>query len=98
MSPAIAAALVTALVITGPVRAASLAEISNQDAVRGLKEALVQDGIPFTSFAVDDVVAVHADLQTRGVEFTQAPTAMGPMMTAVLDDTCGNLIQLTSPV
>jgi len=75
-----------------------LLEPDAHPAAKAFKEALVQDGIPFTSFAVDDVVAVHADLQTRGVEFTQAPTAMGPMMTAVLDDTCGNLIQLTSPV
>jgi len=75
-----------------------LLEPDAHPAAKAFKEALVQDGIPFTSFAVDDVVAVHADLQARGVEFTQAPTAMGPMMTAVLDDTCGNLIQLTSPV
>ena len=38
-----------------------------------------------------------ADLVRRGVIFTQAPLAMGPVVTAVLDDTCGNLIQLTSP-
>jgi hypothetical protein len=57
----------------------------------------VADGIPAASFTVDDVAAVHADLVRRGVIFTQAPLAMGPVVTAVLDDTCGNLIQLTSP-
>ncbi|MCU1471722.1 MAG: hypothetical protein JWQ39_2871 [Glaciihabitans sp.] len=66
-------------------------------AAKAFKQALVADGIPYTSFAVDDVVAAHEDLETRGVRFTQAPTVMGPVITAVLDDTCGNLIQLTSP-
>jgi catechol 2,3-dioxygenase-like lactoylglutathione lyase family enzyme len=58
------------------------------------KQALVADGIPFTSFTVDDVHAEHARLVALGVRFTQPPVAMGPMTTAVLDDTCGNLIQI----
>jgi predicted enzyme related to lactoylglutathione lyase len=60
------------------------------------KRALVADGIPLTSFAVDDVEAEHARLVAAGVEFTQPPTEMGPMTTAVFDDTCGNLIQISS--
>ena len=60
------------------------------------KDALVRDGIPFTSFAVDDVRAEFERLSGRGVRFTQEPTAMGPVTTAVLDDTCGNLIQIAS--
>ncbi len=60
------------------------------------KRALVEDGIPFTSFAVDDVQAEFERLRDRGVRFTQEPAEMGPVITAVLDDTCGNLIQLTS--
>ena len=60
------------------------------------KRALVEDGIPFTSFAVDDVHAEYARLSAAGVTFTQAPLTMGPVTTAVLDDTCGNLIQLAS--
>lgn len=58
------------------------------------KEALKKDGIPFTSFAVDDIKAEHERLKELGVEFTQPPTAMGPVTTAVLDDTCGNLIMI----
>ena len=58
------------------------------------KAALVADGIPYTSFAVDDVVAEHARLEQLGVRFTQEPIEMGPVTTVVLDDTCGNLIQL----
>jgi len=54
----------------------------------------VEDGIPFTSFAVEDVKAEYARLSAAGVQFTQPPVAMGPVTTAVLDDTCGNLIQI----
>ncbi|MBI4942424.1 MAG: VOC family protein [Actinobacteria bacterium] len=60
------------------------------------KAALVADGIPFTAFAVDDVEAEHARLVALGVRFTQEPLAMGPVTTAVLDDTCGNLIQIAT--
>jgi len=61
------------------------------------KAALVEDGIPFTAFAVDDVVAEHERLSALGVRFTQLPVDAGPVTAAVLDDTCGNLIQLISP-
>lgn len=74
-----------------------LLEPDAHPAAKLFKRALVEDGIPLTSFAVDDVTDVFAELQARGVHFTQAPTAMGPVIAAVLDDTCGNLIQLTSP-
>ncbi|MDQ1572392.1 MAG: hypothetical protein QOF79_3066 [Actinomycetota bacterium] len=74
-----------------------LLEPDAHPAAKVFKQAMFDDGIPFTSFAVDDVTDVHADLTARGVRFVQAPTAMGPVITAVLDDTCGNLIQLTSP-
>jgi catechol 2,3-dioxygenase-like lactoylglutathione lyase family enzyme len=61
------------------------------------KRALVEDGIPYTSFAVDDVDAEHRRLSEHGVRFTQEPTDMGPIRAAVFDDTCGNLIQIASP-
>jgi len=54
------------------------------------------DGIPFTSFAVDDVAAEYESLLRQGVRFTQPPTDMGPVTTAVFDDTCGNLIQIAA--
>ena len=63
-------------------------------AAKPFKKALVADGIPFTAFAVDDVQAEHERLRGLGVRFTQEPTQMGPVTTAVLDDGCGNLIQL----
>jgi catechol 2,3-dioxygenase-like lactoylglutathione lyase family enzyme len=63
-------------------------------AARPFKRALVEDGIPYTSFGVDDVQAEYDRLRSAGVRFTQPPVAMGPVTTAVLDDTCGNLIQI----
>ena len=60
------------------------------------KMALVADGIPFTSFAVDDARAEYERLSAAGVRFTQEPLEMGDITTIVLDDTCGNLIQLAS--
>lgn len=70
-------------------------EPSEHPAAAPFKEALMADGIPFTSFMVDDVHAEHARLSALGVRFTQPPVAMGPVITAVLDDTCGNLVQIT---
>lgn len=60
------------------------------------KEALVEDGIPFTSFAVDDVHAEYERLRDLGVRFTQQPLDTGGVTTAVFDDTCGNLIQIAN--
>ena len=72
-------------------------EPDEHPAARPFKDALVGDGIPFTSFAVGDVDEEFARLSQLGVRFTQPPTAMGPVTTAVLDDTCGNLIQIAAP-
>jgi catechol 2,3-dioxygenase-like lactoylglutathione lyase family enzyme len=60
------------------------------------KRALAEDGIPFTSFAVDDARAEYERLSALGVRFTQEPMDMQGVTTAVLDDTCGNLIQIAS--
>jgi catechol 2,3-dioxygenase-like lactoylglutathione lyase family enzyme len=69
-------------------------EPDEHPAARPFKEALVADGIPATAFTVSDVHAEYQRLRDLGVAFTQEPTAMGPVSTAVLDDTCGNLIQI----
>ncbi len=71
-----------------------LLEPDAHPAARPFKQALVADGIPYTSFAVDDVHAEAERLRALGVRFAQEPTEMGPVTTAVLDDTCGNLIQI----
>ncbi|MFI1394295.1 VOC family protein [Streptomyces sp. NPDC020681] len=69
-------------------------EPDGHPAAKPFKQALVEDGIPYTSFAVDDVHAEFARLSGLGVRFTQEPVEMGPVTVAVLDDTCGNLIQI----
>ena len=77
-----------------PDGTALLLEPDAHPAAKPFKSALVEDGIPYTSFGVDDVKAEYERLSGRGVRFTQPPTAMGPVTTAVFDDTCGNLIQI----
>jgi catechol 2,3-dioxygenase-like lactoylglutathione lyase family enzyme len=71
-----------------------LLEPSDHPAVTPYKNALVEDGIPATSFQVDDVDAEFERLKDIGVKFTQEPTDAGPVRMAVFDDTCGNLLQL----
>ncbi|MFF1449791.1 VOC family protein [Streptomyces sp. NPDC058274] len=71
-----------------------LLEPDGHPAVKPYKTALVADGIPAASFAVDDVRTEFNRLRELGVRFAQEPLEMGPVTTAVLDDTCGNLIQI----
>ncbi|MBV8711330.1 MAG: VOC family protein [Solirubrobacterales bacterium] len=63
-------------------------------AVKPFKDALVDDGIPFTSFEVKDVEAEYERLRSVGVRFTQPPTNLGTATMAVFEDTCGNLIAI----
>jgi catechol 2,3-dioxygenase-like lactoylglutathione lyase family enzyme len=71
-----------------------LLEPDAHPAVKPFKDALVDDGIPFTSFAVQSVEAEYERLSELGVRFTQEPSNLGPATTAVFDDTCGNLIAI----
>ncbi|RLK53801.1 VOC family protein [Actinokineospora cianjurensis] len=71
-----------------------LLEPDRHPAAKAFKSSLFADGIPLTAFQVDDVAAEFARLQGLGVRFAQEPQAFGPVTTAVLDDTCGNLIQI----
>ena len=82
---------------TAPDGVELLLEPDEHPAARQFKAALMEDGIPFTSFAVDDAHREHDRLVAHGVRFTQPPTPMGPVVTAVFDDTCGNLIQIAAP-
>ncbi len=70
-------------------------EPDEHPAVKPFKAALVEDGIPYTSFAVGDIAAEHERLESLGVRFTQPPVDYGTVITAVFDDTCGNLIQIS---
>ncbi|MBC7303089.1 MAG: VOC family protein [Nocardia sp.] len=75
-----------------------LLEPDQHPAAKAYKTALSAEGIPVIVFTVDDLDAEYARLVERGVFFTQPPVVMGPVSTAVFDDTCGNLIQLMAPV
>lgn len=71
-----------------------LLEPDGHPAARQFKAAMVEDGIPLASFEVSDVEAEHQRLSKAGVRFTQEPADFGTVITAVFDDTCGNLIQI----
>ena len=63
-------------------------------AMKALKESLIKDGIPYTAFQVNDIQSEYERLKDLGVEFTMEPTNMGMEISAILNDTCGNLIQI----
>jgi len=71
-----------------------LLEPNENPAARTFQKALFEQGIPLTSFGVDDVEGDYARLAARGVVFQTKPTRMGPVTVAVFEDTCGNLIQI----
>lgn len=73
-----------------------LLEPAGHPAVRAYRDALLEDGIPLAQFAVADVEAEYERLRGLGVRFLQEPLDMGPVTTAVFDDTCGNLIQIAT--
>jgi len=75
-----------------------LLEPDEHPAYKPFKSALVEDGIPFTQLSVEDVAAEHKRLESLGVVFTQPPVDYGVVITAVFDDTCGNLIQIAQEV
>ena len=73
-----------------------LLEPDQHPAARAYASALHADGIPAAQFEVADIEKVHAELVERGARIVQPPTEMGPVWTMVVDDTCGNLIQLAT--
>ncbi len=73
-----------------------LLEPNKHPAVVPYTSALVADGIPALVVTVDDATATYEELLAKGVTFTQPPTNVGPVTIAIFDDTCGNLVQLSS--
>jgi glyoxylase I family protein len=69
-------------------------EPNANEAVKVFQQALVDQGIPWTAFEVDDIQAEFERLSGLGVTFTVDPTPAGPATIAVFSDTCGNLIQI----
>ena len=79
----------------GPEDLQLLLEPNAHPAAKAYQEAIFRDGIPATSFMVDDIQKEYERLKKLGVKFTMEPTKVTGSTIAVLDDTCGNLIQLT---
>lgn len=72
-----------------------LLEPNDNPAAQTFQKAIFEQGIPCAMFAVDDIHAECARLKKLGVRFTMEPTQAGPVIIAVFDDTCGNLIQIS---
>jgi predicted enzyme related to lactoylglutathione lyase len=70
-------------------------EPNENPAAKAYQEALFKQGIRATSFFVDDIQKEYEQLKKLGVKFTMEPTKVTGSTIAVLDDTCGNLIQIT---
>ena len=77
-----------------PDAAELLLEPNDNSAALAFQQSVFQQGIPMATFIVEDIQAEFERLKTLGVRFTMEPTSMGPTTIAVLDDTCGNLIQI----
>ncbi len=71
-----------------------LLEPNANPAGKAFQEALYSQGIPATMFDSDDVQAEYEKLKALGVVYTKPPTKMGPVIIAMFDDTCGNLLQI----
>ena len=69
-------------------------EPNSNPATKTFQAALFKQGIPLTAFAVEDIQKEYERMQKLGVKFTTEPIKKGPVIIAVFDDTCGNLIQL----
>ena len=89
-------AWITVVSPTNPEGPELLLEPAGHPAVKPYRDALTEDGIPLAQFGVDDVKVEYERLTAHGVIFTQPPTKHGDHLTAVFDDTCGNLIMIQS--
>jgi len=69
-------------------------EPDGNPAAKTFKQVLFDQGIPMTAFQVEDIQKEFERLSQLGVVFSMPPTNMGPVTQAVLEDTCGNLIQI----
>jgi catechol 2,3-dioxygenase-like lactoylglutathione lyase family enzyme len=78
----------------GPDDIELLLEPNSNPAAKTYQEALFNQGIPLTAFAVDDIQKEYDRLTTLGVVFTMLPTIAGSVTIAVFEDTCGNLLQI----
>lgn len=78
----------------GPDSIELLLEPNENPAAKTFQKALFDQGIPYTSFAVDDIQKEYERMKNLGVDFVMEPSEMGPVTVAMFNDTCGNLIQI----
>lgn len=72
-----------------------LLELNDNPVAQAYQKGIFEQGIPATSFGVENIRAEYEKLKERGVKFTMEPTKVYQEVTiAVFDDTCGNLIQI----
>ena len=76
----------------GPDDIELLLEPNDNPAAQRYQESIFEQGIPHAAFAVDDIDEEYERLKKLGVVFTMEPTPAGPVIRAVFNDTCGNLI------
>jgi predicted enzyme related to lactoylglutathione lyase len=69
--------------------------LNDDPAAKAYQQAMYEQGQPAAMFYTDDVKADYERIQARGAAFTMPPTQVTGSTIAMLDDTCGNLIQLT---
>jgi predicted enzyme related to lactoylglutathione lyase len=69
--------------------------LNNNPAAKAFQQAMFQQHLPAVNFFTDDVKADYGRIHAAGAEFTMPPTAVTGSTIAQLNDTCGNLIQLT---
>ena len=78
----------------GPDDIELLLEPNDNPVAQAYQQGIFEQGIPHAAFAVHDIHEEYVRLKNLGVAFTMEPTPAGPVIRAVLDDTCGNLILL----
>src|SRR5580692_9124626 len=69
--------------------------LNDNPAAKAYQQAISQQGQPAAMFFTDDVKADYERIKARGAEFTMPPTSTTGSTIAILNDTCGNRIQLT---
>lgn len=84
----------TVVSLDGPGEMELLLEPNQNPASKAYQDALFEQGIPLTAFAVEDTQEEFERLKGLGVVFRSEPTDVGPTVIAVFEDSCGNLIQI----
>src|SRR5262252_4197218 len=69
--------------------------LNNNPAAKAYQQAIFQQNQPAAMFFTDDVRGDHERMKSRGAEFTMPPTDVTASVIAMLNDTCGNLVQIT---